>query len=116
VTPDRVAEAPGLSPVPVARAGGRFYRHCLGGHAISSDKSDLSDLTACPAMVGTIHAGVWQPGSHQCGREMGGWEIEPPPLVERIRDSCCRSWPKPCSYHEGWRDGYEYAQENGTDG
>ena len=26
-----------------------------------------------------------------------------------VREGCCQSWPKPCSYHEGWLDGWEAA-------
>lgn len=22
----------------------------------------------------------------------------------RNREGCCATWPKPCSYHEGWQD------------
>lgn len=30
------------------------------------------------------------------------------PLDEQeIREHCCADWPKPCSYHEGWFDGWE---------
>jgi hypothetical protein len=27
-----------------------------------------------------------------------------------IREGCCADWPKPCSYHEGYADGWEAAK------
>jgi hypothetical protein len=27
------------------------------------------------------------------------------------REGCCAGWPKPCSYHEGWLDGWEAGYE-----
>jgi hypothetical protein len=31
------------------------------------------------------------------------------PEVNR-RGGCCADWPKPCTYHDGWEDGYEAAR------
>ena len=28
----------------------------------------------------------------------------------RSRTDCCATWPKPCSYHEGWADAEDYYQ------
>lgn len=35
-----------------------------------------------------------------------GWLEESDP-TESIRSGCCDRWPKPCSYHEGWLDGWQ---------
>ena len=29
----------------------------------------------------------------------------------RIRAGCCDTWPKPCSYHEGWLDGLDVGRQ-----
>lgn len=31
-------------------------------------------------------------------------------MSDAARDGCCATWPKPCSYHEGWADGAEKAE------
>ena len=28
------------------------------------------------------------------------------------REGCCQTWPKPCTYHEGYGDGYEQAVQD----
>ena len=28
------------------------------------------------------------------------------------RDGCCNTWPKPCTYHDGYGDGYEHAERD----
>lgn len=36
--------------------------------------------------------------------------LRPPATRTRlfdIRRHCCDTWPSPCTYHQGWLDGYE---------
>lgn len=62
-----------------------------------------------------------------CGEEVGTYTVAefaeqsvhshnakrhpPKPPTEEVRVKCCETWPKPCSYHEGWRDGWEAAKQ-----
>ena len=73
-----------------------------------SSKKDLSKLSECPVPIGKIPPGPLADGTPRCGAPMGPWEIAADSLAVAIREGCCADRPKPCSYHEGWIDGYEY--------
>ena len=34
--------------------------------------------------------------------------------LSEVRKECCDKWPKPCTYHEGYADGYEHAERDTT--
>lgn len=48
-------------------------------------------------LVRSLRALLWVP-SRCCS---GG------PGVSRDRKGCCEDWPKPCTYHEGFQDGWD---------
>lgn len=42
------------------------------------------------------------------------WPIMNEPTTEtELREGCCGTWPKPCSYHEGYLDGFDVGWRGG---